>query len=213
MDAMLEVPGAVLALLGFGPWEKRLAAAVAEAPYAGRVAILPSVLPSELLDWTASADVSVMAIQPSSVNHRYTTPQKLFESIAAGVPVVASDLPGMAEIVRGSDVGLVCDPTSPAAIADAIRTLLSEPEPARVMRRASILRLAHDRYNWERQAIRLLEVYRELLGDASPGARAASPSGGVDVDGADRSDEGQDAAGSATVGAPAGASNRSSTDS
>jgi glycosyltransferase involved in cell wall biosynthesis len=170
MDAILEVPGAVLALLGYGLWTDKLTSLAAEPPYAGRVAVLPSVPPEELLGWTASADVTVMAIQPTSVNHRYTTPQKLFESIAAGVPVVASDLPGMAEVVRGSGVGLVCDPTSPAAIAAAIRELVNEPEPARLARRAAILRLAHDRYNWERQTARLRAVYGELAEAPAPAA-------------------------------------------
>ena len=50
--------------------------------------------PTELLDWVAAADVVAMPIQPSTLNHRLTTPNKLFEALAAGVPVVASDLPG-----------------------------------------------------------------------------------------------------------------------
>ena len=66
-----------------------------------------------------------MAIQPTDTNHRYTTPQKLFESMAAGVPVVASDLPGMAQIVRATGAGVVCDPTSPHAIAEAITQVMT----------------------------------------------------------------------------------------
>ena len=61
--------------------------------------LLPAVSPEDLLEWTASADVLVVAIQPTSLNHQFTTPQKLFEALAAGVPVVAADLPGIAEVV------------------------------------------------------------------------------------------------------------------
>ncbi len=140
MDAILDVPGAVLCLLGFGAMRGRLVRASVAAPYAGRVFVLDPVPPSELLPWTASADVSVMLIQPTSLNHWLTTPQKLFESIAAGVPVVASDLPGMARIVRDEGIGLVCDPRSPREIADAIGELLNESLDAREARRARISR-------------------------------------------------------------------------
>ena len=84
-----------------------------EPALAGRLLVLPAVPPDELLDWVGSADVVAMPIQPSTLNHRLTTPNKLFEAMAAGVPVVASDLPGMAAIVRETGCGVLCDPTSP----------------------------------------------------------------------------------------------------
>ena len=123
-DAVLTLPGAVLVLLGFGPREERYRALTREAPYSGRVFHLPAVPPTELLTWTASADVLVMAIQPTSTNHEFATPQKMWEALAAGVPVVASDLPGMAEVVRETGAGYMCNPTSPASIAAALRKVL-----------------------------------------------------------------------------------------
>lgn len=162
MEAILDVPDAVLCLLGFGALRDELARRAAVAPYAGRVALFDPVSPDELLAWTASADISVMAIQPSSVNHRFTTPQKLFESLAAGVPVVASDLPGMAGIVTSSGAGVLCDPTDPASIAAGIRSLLEAPPEDRAARRAMALAAAHDRYTWESQVETLLGLYREL---------------------------------------------------
>ena len=117
MAAIVEVPGAVLVLLGYGGSRDAFAAMALEPRYRGRVHLLPAVPPTELLAWTASADALVMAIQPTTLNHRYTTPQKLWEAMAAGVPVVASDLPGMASVVTSTGCGVLCDPTSPASIA------------------------------------------------------------------------------------------------
>ena len=176
MDAILMVPDAVLVLLGYGPMAARLAELVEAPPYLGRVKLLPAVPPDELLAWTASADVTVMAIQPTSLNHRFTTPQKLFESLAAGVPVVASDLPGMRAIVAATGAGVVCDPTSPAAIAAAIDGVVNAG-PARLEALRNAARTAaRDTYNWPAQARVLFDLYEDLSLPASarrpPSARS-----------------------------------------
>ena len=173
-DAILRLPGAVLVLLGFGPREALYRTLAVTPPYVGRVLPLPPVPPSALLAWTASSDVMVMPIQPTTTNHEFTTPQKLWEAIAAGVPVVASDLPGMAEVVRATGAGVVCDPTSPAAIADAVRSILEASPEDRAAFRERALTAAHDRYNWETQAETLLAIYRGLLDDIA-GTRAGRP--------------------------------------
>ena len=164
MDAILDVPGADLVLLGYGALQVMLADQVTRPPYLGRVHLLAAVAPTELLDWTCSADVMLMAIQPTTLNHRFTTPNKLWEAMAAGVPVVASDLPGMAAIVRETGCGVLCDPTSPADVARAIRSILDLPADARAELRARGLAAAHDRYNWAAQASTLLSVYAGLSG-------------------------------------------------
>jgi glycosyltransferase involved in cell wall biosynthesis len=179
MDAILEVLSAVLVLMGFGMLEESLTEQVSRPPYLGRVLLLPPVPPEDLLVWSASADVLVMAIQPTTLNHRYTTPQKLFESMAAGVPVVASDLPGMAPIVRATASGVLCDPTSPASISEAISSIVTAPCEERQAMRERSLRAAHDRYNWEAQLDTLFGVYRELLPAAVRDVRGGPATAGT----------------------------------
>jgi glycosyltransferase involved in cell wall biosynthesis len=163
MEAILDVPGAALVLLGYGGSRDAYLAMAAEPRYRGRVHVLPPVPPTELLAWTASADALVMAIQPTTLNHRYTTPQKLWEAMAAGVPVVASDLPGMAPIVNTTGCGVVCDPTEPASIAAAIRKILEAPADARAAMRQRALDAARTTYNWESQVVVLHGLYDRLL--------------------------------------------------
>jgi glycosyltransferase involved in cell wall biosynthesis len=165
MEAILGVPNAVLALLGFGGLERPLREQISAPPYEGRVYLLPAVPPGELLEWTASADVSVMAIQPTSLNHEWTTPQKLFESLAAGTPVVASDLPGMAEIVQPIGAGLLVDPESPADIGTAIAQILQASSEEKAVLRSRVQAAAWDRFNWEAQEGTLLGLYRAQLAD------------------------------------------------
>jgi len=164
MQAILRVPHeATLVLMGYGAMREAFATQAATPPYRDRVALIDPVPPEALLAWTASSDVMLMAIQPTSLNHRYTTPQKLWEAIAAGVPVVASDLPGMAPVIDEIGCGITCDPTDPGAIASAIDRLLEIGPEERQTMRARIRDAARDRYNWHAQASVLFAAYDRLL--------------------------------------------------
>jgi glycosyltransferase involved in cell wall biosynthesis len=175
MEAILSVPDAVLAIMGFGPAQAEIEALAGSPRFRDHVRMLAPVTPDALLDWTASADVMLMAIQPTSVNHRYTTPQKLWEAIAAGTPVVASDLPGMAGIVRDTGSGVLVDATDPADIARGIRVIVDAPLDERRAMRERTWRAGQERYNWERETDSLLALYRSLLGQPRPGEPADGP--------------------------------------
>ena len=162
--AIPDVPGATLVLLGYGSLQAELERVAADPATGGRVRILPAVPPTELLDWIASADVVAMPIQPTTLNHRLTTPNKLFEALAAGVPVVASDLPGMAPIVRETRCGLLVDPTDAKAIAAALRDVLATPPDDMSEWRARCSQAALATYNWERQMDVLRAEYGRLTG-------------------------------------------------
>ncbi|MBP1704312.1 MAG: glycosyl transferase group 1 [Chloroflexi bacterium] len=164
LQAIPLVPDATLVLMGYGVLEPEIREWVAERGLAGCVRLLPAVPPDELLSWVAAADVVAMPIQPSTLNHRLTTPNKLFEAMAAGVPSVASDLPGMAAIVRTTGCGLLVDPQDPEAIAAAIREILDAPDEERAALRRRCLEAAHQTYNWENQVANLLAEYSRLTG-------------------------------------------------
>ena len=164
MTAIADVPSATLVLMGYGVLEPVLRERAAAPASGGRVRLLPAVRPEELLDWVACADVVAMPIQPSTLNHRLTTPNKLFEAMAAGVAVVASDLPGMATIVRATDCGVLCDPTDATEIAAAIRRILDAPEDERLAFGHRGLVASHTTFNWETQVGLLLDEYGRLTG-------------------------------------------------
>ncbi len=161
-EAMALVPDAHLVVMGFGPRFDAYREAAAALPHAARVHVVPGVPPDDLLGWVASADVAAMPIEGNTLNHRLTTPNKLFEALAAGVPVVASDLPGMAGILRETGAGVSCRPDDPADLARAIRSILDAPEEARATWRSNALAAARRTYNWERQAETYLGVLRSI---------------------------------------------------
>jgi glycosyltransferase involved in cell wall biosynthesis len=151
-----------LVLLGFGPLEASLAALAAEPRFGGRIHLLAAVPPEELLERVASADVSAMPNQPRTENERLSTPNKLFESIAVGTPVVSSDFPERRAIViddPDGPLGAVCDPTRPEHVAKALAEIITLAPDAMADLRARCQRAAHERYNWETESARLLAVY------------------------------------------------------
>jgi glycosyltransferase involved in cell wall biosynthesis len=171
-EAMLE-PGlemAHLALLGYGPLESELRALASEARFDGRIHVLDAVPPDDLLDWIVTADVDAIPLQPTTLNHRLCTPNKLFESITAGVPVVVSDFPVMRGIVMddpAGPLGATCDPAEPASIAMAIRSILDQTDVERATLRARCAEAAAERWNWETESKALLAAYEGMAPPAA----------------------------------------------
>jgi glycosyltransferase involved in cell wall biosynthesis len=115
-------------------------------------------LPVEL----ARADAGIVCFLPEP-NHVNAGPTKLFEYMAAGLPVVASRFPMWRDVVEGKDCGICVDPAEPREIAAALEYLADNRHRAVAMgengRRAVLTE-----YNWEAEAERLVRAYRELLG-------------------------------------------------
>lgn len=124
-----------------------------------RVHFRPPAPLAELLSYTAQADVGVTLLEDTCENHRLALPNKAFEYVAAGIPVIASDLPELRRLVDGYGIGWTVDPADPAAIAAALRSAFeSRDDPAL---RDRIARAA-DELCWRREQDRLLELYLGL---------------------------------------------------
>lgn len=101
---------------------------------------------------------------PTSKHAEGAVPVKLFEYLAAGVPVVASDFPEIRAVVEAADAGLLVDPLDGDAVAAAVRTLLADDESAAAMgKRGREYVLAH--HTWEAQAPILLDLYADLAAE------------------------------------------------
>jgi glycosyltransferase involved in cell wall biosynthesis len=171
IDTLLEAiqePGLEqvhLALLGYGELSGPLKTRAAEPQFNGRVHILDAVPPEDLLPWVASADVGTMVMPNASLNLYLSTPNKLFECLAAGTPVVVSDFPAVRAIVEDRELGRLgttCEPGSAADVVRAVRRLLDlDPgSMADLRRRCSMA--AQTRWNWEAEVSGLVAAYERL---------------------------------------------------
>jgi glycosyltransferase involved in cell wall biosynthesis len=182
-DSMLE-PGLEathVVFLGYGPLDGELRARAEEGSSGGRIHVLGAVPPDVLPEWVATADVGAMPNQPRTANELLSTPNKLFESLAVGLPVVSSDFPERRAIVMDDPdgpLGALCDPTDIRSIAAAIRSILDLGPDEREALRARCLHAAHERWNWETESARLVALYDSLaLEVAGSGTRKATTPG------------------------------------
>jgi glycosyltransferase involved in cell wall biosynthesis len=154
---------ATAVFLGYGELRSVLERAGEEPPLRGRLFVLDAVDPADLLAWVSSADVSVVCIQPACLSYRLSSPNKMFESLAAGTPVVASRLPEIERVIGAEGrLGRLVEPNRPDQIAAAIRALLDLPPGEATEMRHRCRRAALDTYNWEREAAKLLALYDSL---------------------------------------------------
>jgi glycosyltransferase involved in cell wall biosynthesis len=180
VEALSHLEGVHLAFLGDAQdgYGEELRAAVHDFGVEDRVALIASVPLTQLLAHTAEADVGVTLLQDTCENHRLALPNKLFEYIAAGVPVVASALPETQRLLDSHGVGWCSPPGDPGALAQTLELALRRRADPDLKER---LRSAARELCWSREQHRLLGLYRRLSGapaaDGTTAGRVLAPGG------------------------------------
>lgn len=118
----------------------------------------PAVEPDVLLDYTCGADYGILFYEDTCLNHRYCSPNKIFEYLMAGLPVLTSDLVEMRRLVEDEGVGIVAKDNSVEGFRDAVRSSLNQDYR---LVYENVLR-ARRKYCWEEQEKVLLELYEKL---------------------------------------------------
>jgi glycosyltransferase involved in cell wall biosynthesis len=157
VEALAEVPGAQLVILGGLPGEadlERIRARVEALGLAGRTELRGTVAQPLVAEELGRATVVAVPFLKSAMTERHTSPIKAFEALAAGRPIVCTDLPSSREILEHERTALLVPPGDAPALAAAIRRLLDDRDLA-----TRLARNAFDeapRYSWDNRARRLL---------------------------------------------------------
>lgn len=135
-----------------------VAAAASSRGLGGRVHFAPYVKPEGVVDYLRSADLSIIPLSREVINYEVALPNKLFQSIHAGLPVVVSDNPEMARFVTSHRFGEVFEGENPISLADAVSKIVRDYESYRDTIRDTDL----TRYTWKSQAEALISLYARL---------------------------------------------------
>lgn len=121
IDALEFLPGCRLVVAGVGDLFDEMKDYAAEKPWGDRVEFLGRLTPDELGRLTPQADVGLVMLEDMGLNYHYALPNRIGDFVAAGVPMVVSDLPEMAAVVRRYGIGAIMDGTGAKALAEAVK--------------------------------------------------------------------------------------------
>jgi glycosyltransferase involved in cell wall biosynthesis len=162
ISAMPRIPEIFLRAIGPGAerYRSQLEAAALSAGVADRVELRPAVPPSAIQSELAGAAIGLCLIQPICLSYDLSLPNKLLEYVAGRVPILASDVPVIAQVVRENRLGEVVLADDPEAIAAGVRRLLDPQGRESALQGIRAFAAAN---TWERERELLSAVYLPAL--------------------------------------------------
>lgn len=161
IDAIAETGNVSLLIVGAGDMIDFLKNKVVELNLSDRIKFFPKMPWSELIRFTRSADAGMSLDRDSNINYRYSLPNKLFDYISAGIPIISGDLPEVSKIVEEYSCGIILPRVSPEEITKAIRKL--QENPGLLVELKKNTAIASESINWERESAKVTEFYNILI--------------------------------------------------
>lgn len=157
VSAVASLEKTVLLLVGSGDAIPALKERVVNEGLQDKVKFVPRVPYAKLLGYTSMADVGLTTDKSTNINYRYSLPNKLFDYIHCGVPVVASPVVEVKNIVESHGIGQVVDPENVEALAAAIKRVAEQSENYKAP-----LKAASEKLHWAAESQELKAFYAGL---------------------------------------------------
>lgn len=161
VGAMSSIQGAVLMIVGGGDAIPDLKRMVSVRDIEERVVFKPKMPYPELMRYTAAADLGVSIDKNTNVNYRYSLPNKVFDYIIAGTPLLVSDLVEVRRLVEENDVGYILTAHDSQTIAETIKDIRKNPDRL-AEKRANCIEAAHG-ISWQEEFQPVLQRIEELF--------------------------------------------------
>lgn len=152
---------ALLLIIGKGDAVPALKRQVKERNLSHKVLFIDRVSPDKLFNYTYHADIGFSLDKDTNINYRFSLPNKIFDYMKAETPVIVSNLPEIAKVVKETEIGLVIADHRPETIADSINMLLRDE--MLLMKFKSNTKIAAKNYTWENEEKVLKKIYSKLL--------------------------------------------------
>jgi glycosyltransferase involved in cell wall biosynthesis len=158
IEAMQWINNAVLLIIGGGDVYNVLQQKAAALNLSDKIVFKPKLPYTELMQYTASADLGLTLDKDSNLNYRFSLPNKLFDYIHAGIPVLSSDLVEIKKIINYYNIGEIIRDHQPQTIAAHINKLLADDETR--LKYAANTKIAAAELSWENEEKELMKVYK-----------------------------------------------------
>ncbi|MEX1001013.1 MAG: glycosyltransferase [Crocinitomicaceae bacterium] len=162
VEAIQNIENAVLAIVGHGDVIPQLKEEVKEKQLEEKVLFFGKRPYAELMNFTMLSDVGISLDKDTNINYRYSLPNKIFDYIHAGIPVLVSDLKEIKNIVERYEIGLICPSHDPKVIAAYLKKMLDNPDLYNRFKENT--KRAAKELNWENERKVLEEIFLEKNG-------------------------------------------------
>jgi glycosyltransferase involved in cell wall biosynthesis len=146
----------VLLIIGDGDIKAQLCRKVKQLALEDCIFFCDKMPPEELCRYTKAADIGLCLLENKGLSYYYSLPNRIFDFIQAGVPVLATNFPEIGSIVEGYGTGVVINHYEPEYLSRIIATMLVEGKKTYTER----LRALSSEFCWEKEEKKLLEIFK-----------------------------------------------------
>ena len=160
IKALAFLPEIHFVIMGYGSdvYKEKLMDAAIEKGVSDRFSFFGPVPSDQVIHYAAGADIGIAPIENVCLSYYYCSPNKLFEYLLAGLPVITSNFPELSRIITDYQLGDTFDPGRPEDIARAVSTVMATPDKWR--HSPEVTRSITSVYSWENQSKKLIDLYR-----------------------------------------------------
>jgi glycosyltransferase involved in cell wall biosynthesis len=161
IEAVNKTDNVSLLIAGSGDILDFLRKKVIELNLSGRIKFFPKVPWDRLMRFTKSADAGLSLDKDTNINYKFSLPNKLFDYISAGIPVIAGNLPEVTKIITENKCGIIIHEITPKDICNAINRLKENAGFLAELKKNAVF--ASESINWEKESVKVTEFYKMIL--------------------------------------------------